>query len=575
MKKEFYFLFWLVLITYKGLFAQTQYPQKDFIAPLNIIPSLSGNFGEIRNNHLHSGLDYKTDGKEGLPVFAAADGYITRIKVSPYGYGKAVYINHANGYTTVYGHLSAFNAAIDEYVKKVQYKNQSFEVELFPKQGELKIKQKDTIAFSGNTGGSSGPHLHFEIRDSKTEFPINPILFKLPIRDKTPPTISAIAVYPMDINTLINGKNKPLYITVKPNANTLDTIFISGKVGFAVETDDTEEMNGNKNGTYNVKLIKNAQLIYEHRMESFSFDNTRYVNAHIDFEKKKTSGKTYQRCYLLPNNRLEIYQTTINNGIINFGKDSLNKIKIETTDCFDLTNSVTFFVKPNKIKLQQEPDTSVADTLNNLFFSYYKANNFKTNNFSIDIPANALYENLNFTYKQIPSSIFYSFIHRVHNPNTPLQKAVKISILPINLPANLKEKAFVASIVGNKINNYEGNTWSGNFLQCTTKSFGNFAIAIDTIAPQIKHIITKDNTKIEFRITDSLTGISNYKATLNGKWVLMEYDAKTNRLIYFIDANFNKEQNKFEITVTDKVNNSKKEIYLAVKTADRITVTKK
>lgn len=565
MKKKFYLLFCLVLITHKDLFAQKQYPQKDFIAPLTIIPSLSGNFGEIRPNHLHSGLDYKTDGKEGLPVFATADGYITRIKVSPYGYGKAIYINHANGYTTVYGHLSAFNAVIDAYVKKAQYKNQSFEVELFPMKDELKIKQKDTIAFSGNTGGSSGPHLHFEIRDSKTEFPINPALFKLPIRDKTPPTILSIAVYPMSNNALINGKNKTLYVQLKQDKKIIDTLFITGKVGFAIETYDTEEPNGNKNGTYNVKLVKDTELVYEHRMESFSFDNTRYANALIDFEKKKIDGKVYQRCFLLPNNQLEIYQTAINNGIIDFGKDSLSKIKIETTDCFDLTNLIYFFVKPNKTQLSEEPDTTAADTLSNLFFPYYKVNSFKTNNFIIEIPANALYENLNFTYKQIPTTVFYSSIHKVHNASTPLHKSVKINILPKNLPAHLKEKAFIASVVGNKVNNYEGNTWNGNLLQCSTKNFGNFAIAIDTVAPQIKHIVTKDNTKIEFIITDSLTGIIAYKATLNGKWVLMEYDAKTNSLIYFIDENFNKEQNEFEIIVTDKVNNVKKEKFVIKK----------
>ncbi|MES2838610.1 MAG: M23 family metallopeptidase [Bacteroidota bacterium] len=565
MKTNICVTFWLVLMCGSHLFAQKQYPKKDFIAPINIIPSLSGNFGEIRPNHLHSGLDYKTEGKEGLPVFAAADGYIVRIKVSPYGYGKAIYINHPNGYTTVYAHLSEFNPIIAAYVKKAQYQKQSFEVELFPMRDELKVKQKDTLALSGNTGGSSGPHLHFEIRDTKTEFPINPILFGLPIRDKTPPSISGIAVYPIGKNTLINGKNKTLFVAVKNDKLAIDTLFISGKVGFGVETYDTEEMTGNKNGTYNVKLYKDTALVYEHKMESFSFDNTRYANAHIDYAQKKKDGRVYQRCFLMPNNQLEIYSKIDNNGIIEFGKDSVNRIIINAEDCFELKNLIYFFVKPNKTELPEEPDTTAADTLSNMFFPYYRASSFKAPNFTIEIPANALYENLNFTYKQTASQVFYSAIHKVHNPYTPLHKAVKINIVPNNLPLNLKEKAFVASVVGNKVNDYEGSTWNGNFLQASTKSFGNFAIAIDTIAPEIKRLVSKDTTKFEFKITDALTGISDYKALLNGKWVLMEYDAKTNRLIYFVDDYFNKEQNEFEIIVTDKVNNTKTEKFVVKK----------
>lgn len=169
----------ILLFFYTPFFAQTTYPTTYFKSPLLIPMQLSGNFGELRNNHFHSGLDYKTNQKEGLPVLAAADGYVSRIKISTFGYGKAIYINHSNGYTTVYGHLQKANGAIESYIKKSQYDQKSFEIEQFPMAKELQVKQGDTIAWSGNTGGSEGPHLHFEFRDTQTENIINPLFLDL------------------------------------------------------------------------------------------------------------------------------------------------------------------------------------------------------------------------------------------------------------------------------------------------------------------------------------------------------------------------------------------------------------
>ena len=154
--------------------AQNSYPQDYFQSPLEIPLILSGTFAELRSNHFHSGLDIKTQQQSGLKVMAAASGFVSRIKVSHFGYGKALYITHPNGYTTVYAHLQNFNPEIDAYIKHRQYKNESYEIELFPKAGELLVNNGDIVAYSGNTGGSGGPHLHFEIRN-KQEHPMNPM----------------------------------------------------------------------------------------------------------------------------------------------------------------------------------------------------------------------------------------------------------------------------------------------------------------------------------------------------------------------------------------------------------------
>ncbi|HEU4717789.1 MAG TPA: M23 family metallopeptidase, partial [Bacteroidia bacterium] len=236
------------------------YPQNYFRNPLDIPIQLAGNFGELRPNHFHTGVDITTHGQEGLPVHAAADGYISRIKITPWGYGKAIYVTHPNGYTTVYGHLSAYNGNIAAYVEKNQYINESFEIELFPSPGELPVKKGDVIAFSGNTGSSGGPHVHFEIRDTKTEDAINPLLFGLPVKDDVAPVAVSLVVCPAEPGAVVNGQNGTYRIPLKASgggyvfANPKDSIVAYGRIGFAIEGYDKESVPKGKNGVYAVRL---------------------------------------------------------------------------------------------------------------------------------------------------------------------------------------------------------------------------------------------------------------------------------------------------------------------------------
>ena len=273
--------------------AQNSYPQDYFSNPLDIPLILSGTFAELRSNHFHSGLDIKTQNRTGFKVFAAADGYVSRIKISHFGYGKALYITHPNGYTSVYAHLENFNPEIEAYVKKQQYINESFELELFPKAEELKVLSKEMIAYTGNTGGSGGPHLHFEIRDSNSR-PMNPLLFGIEISDTKKPIVSSVFAYPLSKDAQINQSENRVKIRLIPQKDgsyNAENITAFGKIGFGISTYDQQNGASNKNGIYKIDTYCNGKEKFKIAFEKFSFAETRYLNRFIDYEYFKNNKK--------------------------------------------------------------------------------------------------------------------------------------------------------------------------------------------------------------------------------------------------------------------------------------------
>jgi hypothetical protein len=292
MKKSIAILF---LLASQVIFAQ--YPKDYFRSPLDIPINLSGTFGELRPNHFHSGLDIRTNNVEGLPVYAAADGIIIRIKVSTFGYGKALYIAHPNGYTTVYGHLQKFSDKIEAYVKEQQYRQKSYEVELYP--STLKVTQSEIIALSGNSGGSGGPHLHFEFRDTATEKIINPMAFGMNklIKDEMSPVISSLMVYPANDSISVNKSRNPVSLSLQKQVDgtfLASKVYASGKIGFALNSYDLSTNNYNKNGIYKVVSYVNGSQNFKYEFDTFAFDESKYINYFIDFNKYKIKKKHYQ-----------------------------------------------------------------------------------------------------------------------------------------------------------------------------------------------------------------------------------------------------------------------------------------
>jgi len=544
-------LLFLSLISY----AQNSYPQDYFREPLDVPIILSGTFAELRSNHFHSGLDIKTQQRTGLKVMAAADGFVSRIKISHYGYGKALYVTHPNGYTTVYAHLQHFNPEIEAYVKKKQYEKESYEMEWFPGASELLLKQGDVIAYSGNSGGSGGPHLHFEIRD-KEEHPINPMLFGIDVKDSLKPVVSSLYVYPIGDSSYVkksNLKQKLRLIPIENGDYIAENIEAFGKIGFAVGTTDRQNLAANNNGVYKIESFLNGNKNFEIDFKKFSFDESSHINRLIDYEVYKTKRQRIQKLYN-DQNPLSLFQSVLNDGYITVVDSTYSIYKVRITDFKNNDTWVTV-----NIKGQQSDAIEIVKPQTTPFYIYAdQTTTLKEGNISVDIFQNTFYENLYLDFKVSNDTLFLG------KDIVPLQKSVKINFDISKYSDEDKNKLYIAELVGYK--NYPSYAYTkreGNTLFTLTKTLGKYALTTDNIKPTIKPINFKDGQWLsnfrflKLEISDQLSGISNYRATVNGTWILMEYDYKTKTLTHdFNDGVITDTKNNLKVIVTDNVGNS-------------------
>ncbi len=565
MPSRLFFLI-CVLLSNFNLYCQTSYPTDYFRSPVDSSSlSLAGNFGEIRPNHFHAGFDIRTNNREGKPVYAVADGYVSRIKISPLGYGKSLYITHPNGYTSVYAHLRRFENTLQSFIQKAQYSIESFEIDTILSPDIIPIKKGQQIALSGNTGHSEAPHLHFEIRDTKTEMPINPYFFGYLIADTIKPRITELALYPINESATINGKHQlkkiiPIYKNGRYSLLKTDTINVNGEIGFGIECYDSENKSTNKNEVFSIELLSGGKRIYYCEFEKFSFENARYVNTHIDYAEKQKHNKKIQKCFLSKNNEAGIYKNVLNKGAISFTDDSIHWIKYIVKDFVGNTSEIVLKIKSSsksKIKM-------VATT--NTIFDCLKGNEFVREDVKISIPAYALYDDLKFNYFNSPKMQgTYSLLHHIQNDETALQKAITLSIKPVLLPDALQNKVAIISIDNKGKRNYEGGNYKEGWVITHTKNLGTFAITIDTIAPKLKTIFNYvPNTSLNFtrlkiigiKATDNLSGIKKYRATIDGNWVICEYEMKQDLLFYAFDEKLKTGRHIFTIEVSDDKQNT-------------------
>jgi hypothetical protein len=559
-----YFLSTFIILLGLISFGQDTIPKNYFAAPLGIPLYLAGNFGELRSNHFHSGLDIKTQGKEGFNVYAAADGYVSRIKISPWGYGKTIYIDHPNGYTTVYAHLQGYKGAIAKQIKKYQYEKESSEIDWYPPDTLMKVKKGDIIALSGNTGGSGGPHLHFEIRETITEFPVNPLLFGFDIKDNIKPEIKSITLTPLNDTSYVNNKKGVQRFSVS-GANgsykiqSTETINAYGEIGVGIETIDKLNGYGNRNGIYSIQLFKNNETIYKSEMKKFSFDQSRALNSLIDYGYFLKERVRFQRSFIEPNNQLSIYSQNKNNGVVHFSKNDSIYFKYIVKDTYNNTSNINFSVK-GFINKKQLPSTikQKYDTT----FSCKDSNIFERDNIIISISKDALYNDLPFNFFVVDTMIgAITPTYFVHNDYTPLHKPINVSIKVGRLSEYLRSKATIVHFDRNKKYYAKGGTWRNNYITASSKAFGGFAVMIDTVPPVITplNIIENknmvNNSAIEIKIGDNLSGVKSYKGSIDGKWVLMEYESKKAKIFYEFD-NLPAGKHNFELTLTDGVDNS-------------------
>lgn len=558
----------VILTSTIGSFSQSSVFSRpnNFSPPVDIPIFLSGTFGELRSNHFHSGIDIKTQGSEGKLIRSIDTGWVSRIVVSTSGYGKAIYITHPNGFVSVYGHLKKFSNKIEDVVIAEQYEKESFTVQLFFEKGEISVSNGEIIGYSGNTGGSFGPHLHFEIRDEKSQHPLNPLLFnKITIKDYYRPKITQLLVYPVDENSTINGNNDTIVFelagwgenhVLKQNR----PIKVKGKVSFGIGSYDLMNKISNKNGVYSTKLFYDTTLIFNLEMNRLSFSTTRYINSLIDYNYFQKTRNRVVRTQVDTNNMLNNYKVVLNNGILEINDTLKHDLVFEIRDAYGNLSKLSFTIIG---------DDSIVKGTNKVnkgkYIDFKEKQLITMNGFKAEFPANAFYRSFYMNNQAYESdSISHSITYMLHDKYTPVHKHFSIEIEFDTVKEILQRQYYIAYSEDNIDYYYSGNKLINNKLTTRSRKLGYYQIMSDTIMPVIKEvnfangedISGQNNLKIS--ITDDETGIKSYNGYLNGKWILMEYEPKKDMLIYNYDSLLITGTNEFTLEISDQVGNLSK-----------------
>ncbi len=558
----------LALSASHGVQSQTlNFPENYFTSPVPFRIYLAANFGEIRPDHFHSGIDIKTNSRSGEELLAAAEGFISRITVLPGGFGKAVYIQHPDGHTSVYGHLSRFTPKVEAYIRQKQYETESFSQNLFPQASRFIIKQGDLIGYSGNSGSSNGPHLHFEIRETHNQHPTNPLLYGLPIEDNISPIIRNIMIYPLPVANNKQGISEKTEYAVRGGYGNYtlrenQTIMVPPRFGIGIETYDLLNGYPNKCGVYSIELKIDSTRHSLILFNEFAFNETRYVNSHIDYQERTENRRNIQKTFSEPNNRSRIYETLINRGFIQ--PDDLDEHRVEfiIRDASQNTSSLRFNFQAVPAGNEGAPDEHKKDYLMTL--PYDQKSSYKTTGFEMAIPPDAFYNSVNFKLAITPSvSSALSRTYHVHDQIVPIHKYISIRIKPDSIPAGAEGKLLLGGLDDQGKIFARGGEWKEGMVEFLTRDFGKYLVVIDTVPPTIHPVNFRANqdlsrlTSMRFTIKDDFSGVSGYQGYIDGKWALFEYDPKNDRLEYIFDGK-RLEKNKLHelrIVVTDNKEN--------------------
>ena len=588
----------LLLLTLISFTTQAQYDGIDedyyeFPIQPDRINYLSGSMGELRASHFHAGLDIKTNGREGLDVHAAASGYVSRIRVATGGYGNCIYIQHPNGTTTVYAHLQKFDPVLAKYVLESQYKQKSFEVNLFPERNRFRFEKGEVIGLSGNTGSSGGPHLHFEIRNARQEV-LDPLRFKFSqIRDNIAPIARRVALKTMDIDSRINGKFGRFEYPLQRRGNEYylpDTIEAFGNIGIEIWAHDKLNGAANRNGIPIIRLKDDEQTLFHQDIDTISFSLQKSIKVHTNYQAERETRRRYNKLYIDDGNALKFYEEAEDRGFLKVDEDTKHPIEINLIDSYGNQRNIFFNVKgatptdrthvhinpydhpyvldntlmmfdkkggDNKIALnmsdgQQEISPAYSDGSTNVFLWDLKEalpseviypekkdplyfadlvptgsdHSLLSDSYSLKFAKNTLFDTVYVqSYHEIDEATGREILS-VNKDVIPLKGSIKVELQPL-LEYDSAEQYHVYQVNNPNYPAFIGGLWEGDKVHFDFYSFGKFTLLKDDTPPTIKYRPVRENV-ISFSIRDDLSGVKSYQATIDGEWLLMNYDRKRN-----------------------------------------------
>lgn len=537
------------------------YPKNYFQIPLKIPIELAGNFGEVRPNHFHSGMDIKTQGKENLPVYAAADGYISRIKLEKGGFGHALYITHPNGFTTLYAHLNDFAPKIQKYLTEQQYKNKSWMVDLLPDPSAFPIKKGEQIAWSGNTGGSTAPHLHFEIRNTADQSPLNPQLFGFKINDNIAPKVTKIAIYDLTKGVY---EQTPRIFEVREKGGIYkpvngDTIKVpTEQTGVAVAVNDY--MNGSDNtlAFYTAKLYLVDAMTITVRLNNINYDYSRFVNAYQDYKTKKLTGTTFQCLFQQDGNSLDSiyeystdYRRYTQRGRLEEVAHQVKEARIELKDVNGNVSNISFY-------LQYEPEPQPAKPACEHIFQILKTNSYSNENVAVIMKPNSIYENICFESSSKPDPNSLSDRYMIGQSYIPVQNYFDLYINPHQPVSNdLLDKVALVYTDGKDESGQRAYPSDGWF-KALVRNLGEYRLVLDTKAPTItsenKADIFATGQYIRFNVKEDITSVQSFSATVDSKWLCFEQ--KGNTFEYKVDEHCPAGKHVLVVTAQDENGNT-------------------
>ena len=541
-------------LIYRQALEAQDYPRNYFRHPLNIPMQLVANFGEIRANHWHMGLDIRTQQRENLPVYAAADGYVARIVVEPGGFGQAIYINHPNGYTTLYAHMNAFFPALWQYVNDKQYEAESWKINLEFTPQQFPLQKGDYIGRSGNTGGSAGPHVHFEIRDTKTEKVLNPLLFGFPIPDAVPPSVVRLAMYDRNKSTYMQS---PQLLNIQRTKN--NTIKVgSNRISFAVGATDRFSGSNNPNGIYSAKVYVDGKPVSSFTLDNIGYDETRYINAQIDYPYDARGGASLQHITPLPGATEVAYDTYGGDGTIQLTDAEPHAVLIEVLDANRNVTRIPFRVQYDGSLTPAASATTAEQFLPN------QINVFEKENFQLVTSEKTMYDAINVSFSSVNNSAANSVspLYTFLGSAIPSHDSVTVRIKPIaDIPEEQRDKIVIKSVSGSKTV-VEKAVWQKGWLMAKFRQFGTYQAFFDNVPPTVNAVPTNLSkvTRIVFTPTDNFNTIKNLRVEVDGQWLRFTND-KGRNWIYTFDEKFPKGEHQLKVRVEDEAGNVTEKVW--------------